>query len=316
MLEIETEEFSLLTRDKLRLVKNNSSYFHTYRTSDDSLYYKDCVSDRYREEFGVRVKEVGKKIDEKNHRGVCPILHFVSENGKFIGYIVPKVSGIDYSGLFSRNMSLKKANKIYLDLYFNVKYYEKNCNFVFPDLATNGNILYHPLEEKSTIIDVDSIATPELSAFVASTMIDNTYASISSDFRRLKLIQDKKGKVDRAILYTDKFYDKVNGSFTKKVNDLSLSVLYFSSITGFNFMTEELRDKENFLDHVAYTLIRTGLSEKDLFVENTLNLLDKNKDAEDKFLPSLLALEEKYELLELPSCRSGKKLRKFIERRG
>ena len=61
---------------------------------------------------------------------------------------------------------------------------------------------------------------------------------------------------------------------------------------------------------------------KNLFIVRSINLEEisvKVLKEKDKFFVQIFdenSLEEKYELQELPSYRSGKKLRKFIERRG
>lgn len=306
MKKIEWQDYML---KDYNLIKTSLS-FKTYQKKDKKYYFKECINDK--EAYEKKLYKIGKEVE--NIKGnLVPIDTMYYKNNQFYGYEVPNIKGIDYKELFFNNINLDLCTDIFSDLYFTVKKYEKNAGLVFSDLCTNGNILYDKDKKKNTIIDLDGITVIPYSSSVISSKIDNSVYS-SSELRRLHLVRDQYGKVDKGIIYTDLFYDNKNKYFKKRINDLSLYTLYYSSITGLNFMLEEINDKEHFKERVSNQLQIMGLSDRDLFYRNTLDILDPKSSYKDSFLASIMDLSSRYTLKERPSITKGKTLRKFIEK--
>ncbi len=305
---------------KTELKELNMENYHLIKTSntwkvyecEDSFYKKyikdtDCI---------VTGQKIEKLCSNKNS-GLCTIDRIIYQKfdsfENFNGYIIQKVMGKSYRELSKEQLSLQELTHIFIDLYMKIKANEYRNGYVFTDIGTRDNIIWNEKQQQNTIIDIDSIQVPGFKATTISSSIDNTVFS-SAELRRLHLIKDEKGKVDIGIVYKDKFYDKKNKIYKTKINDLSLLILFYLLATGKNFMHEEWKDCEHFLDGVSIDLLKTGLDDHDIFYRMVIETVDASCDNKDFFLDALYELKEKYQLESALPKNPLVKQRKFIKK--
>lgn len=288
MGKIELKKFNI---DEYQLIKT-SNVWQVYENKD--TFFKEYMLNNNSLITWQRLE----KILKNENLGICQMEDFVYKKlgifENFVGYTVKRAQGKSYRDLYEDRLPLDQLVDIFIDLYNKVKGNEKQNGYVFSDLATRDNVFWDDLQKQNIIIDVDSIQVPGFKPTVISSSIDNTL--LNTELRFFHLLQDENGKVDIATIYKNKFYDNNNKIFKPKVNDLSLLVLFYRMATGKNFMYEEIRDCEHFLDGVSNNLLKTGLDEYDVFYRMVLDTVDVTCENKDFFLDSLYQLKHKYEL--------------------
>lgn len=286
MIKIELNDFN---KDGYQLIKSSKTW-KVYE-KDNTFYKKynknkDCFITEQRLE----------KISKNDNYGLCQIKSMIYKNACFDGYVVESALGKSYKDLLqSEGVSLDTLVEMFIDLYLKVKGNENRNGYVFSDLATSGNVFWNEETHENTMIDLDGIQVPGFYPTAAATNIDTT-ANSPLNMRQLHLVQDLKNQVDVGHIYKHKFFDKKTKSFKTSVNDLSLLALFYAMATGKNFMSAEKLDCANIINLISVDLLKSGLSEYDVFYQSVLATVDLNCESKDVFLDSLYQLRNKYNL--------------------
>lgn len=305
MIKIELNDFN---KDDYHLIKSSKTW-NVYEKNN--TFYKEYKKNKDRFITEQRLE----KISKNDNPGLCQIKSMIYKNACFDGYVVKSSLGKSYKDLLKLDeLSLDILVEMFIDLYIKVKANENRNGYVFSDLATSSNVFWNQETHENTMIDLDGIQVPGFLPTTTAANIDNTAFS-PLVMRKLYLVQDFKGQVDIGHIYKHKFFDKKTKSFKTSINDLSLLVLFYAMATGKNFMSIEKIDCANIENLISMNLLKSGLSEYDVFYQSVLDTVDLNCQSKDVFLDSLYQLRNKYNLEPTVTTNPMIKRRKFTPKK-